>query len=867
MRSRLFFWSARATCIAAFSFATLFAADVPITSVNDSGNGSLRTGLSNAVSGDRLTFDTLTNGSTLINGNSLLFGQSVTLLNTSPNAITLSDAHAYLLSAPLTIDWGGTLNLSGTLTDGNAGTGQIVKIGVGTVALSGTNTFSNGTVFQGGTLQLLSSGALGSGSLNVNNLSSNTILDLSNGVIVNNNVALMAGLIVHAASGTTSTIGGVISESGGSFGLNQTGTGTLILSGANTFSGGVYVSNDSTIRAQNNTALGSGTVTVAGGLTLDLATGISVSNPFSLSNNFIANVTTGTATIGGVISETASSHLTKTGAGTLILGGSNTYTGATSIQMGELQVRGTLSSDVQISNSQGTLSGAGTVGNVTNDGHVQPGNSGIGNLAVNGNFTQHANGTTDIKINSGGNTPSVNNDHLNVSGQANLGGTLNVLAVGGGTFNTGTSYTILNATGGVSGQYAQVTSTFSMFGVNVTYDANDVIIQFQQTSSLHGIAITANQLSVGNALDNVALSSQGGLFGMINTLGAQSAGQQQTALNQLGGEQFAQTQTIALLTGDQFQQRVTSRLINNGQFLIGSSTHASTDGEARGQFPGDSTNGANGWVQGYGVGGHVNGDGNGAGVRYSQGGALYGVDIGGDDSGVIGVTGGNSYGSFHDGVGSTGQLTSYQVGLYALKHNERAYILGSANYAFDDFGSNRNITTGGLGQVLRGNYFGNQMGANLETGLKLDARWVQVQPLVGLQYLYFMQQGFGETGGPAALNVSASEANSLRTTLGARMIVHQVSGPRGSLWTPYTQWRWVSELLDNDRIINASFNGAPIGGNFVTHGTGIGQNYAIITKGLQVQLADQWSMFGSADVTLGGRLKTETITVGTVYTW
>ncbi len=931
LRSRLLRWSARTACLAGILSSSLMAADIAVSTTNDSGAGSFRQGLSVANSGDRLVFDSLTSPSTLTNGAALNFTQPVTLLATS--SLALTDAHAFTLAQPVTVDWAGTLNLNGILSDGGS-TGSLIKTGVGTLALSGTNTYSGGTTLDGGALNISNSSALGSGALAVHNLVGSLALDLANGVQLNNNISLFSGLVINTGAGATSKLGGIISESGGSYGLDTTGTGTLILSGANTFSGGVYVGNDSTIRAENNAALGTGKLTVSGALTLDLASGVNLGNHIYLGNNFTTNVDSGVATLSGTIDEAAPSHLTKTGAGTLVLGGFNSYTGGTTvsqgtlqgdtnslygnilnngtvvfnqtwndhydgnitgsgdltktgsgtlifngtdsyagtttINMGELQVRGSLTSDVQISSFLATLSGSGSVGSVTNDGYVSPGNSGIGNLTVNGDFTQQPGGKTEIEINTAGNTPGVNNDHLSVSGQANLGGTLDVLAVGGGTFNTTTHYTILNATGGVFGQYAQVNDNLSMFGVAVTYDANDVTIQLQQTSSLHQIAATSNQFAVGSALDSIALSSSGGLFSMINTLGAETAAQQRTSLNQLSGELFGNTQTIGLQVGDQFQQRITSRLINNGKFLAGqpddtsSSNTESSNTDVRGQSPSQSTNG---WVQGYGVGGNLRSDGSGAGVSYSQGGAVYGMDWGADETGVIGIAGGNSYVGYHDGFSAGGTLTSYQVGLYALKQNDAAYVLGSTNYGYDTFGSNRNVDVGGFNQTLRGNYAGHQLGAYAESGLKLHARWVHLQPLVGLQYLYLAQQGFDESGGSAALDVSASQANSLRANLGGRIVVDQLVGPMGALWTPYWQGRWVSELLDNDRIVNASFSGAPIGGAFTTHGTRLGQNYFILSKGLQVQLNNQWSLYANLDLMTGGRITTETGSGGVTYAW
>ena len=386
---------------------------------------------------------------------------------------------------------------------------------------------------------------------------------------------------------------------------------------------------------------------------------------------------------------------------------------------------------------------------------------------------------------------------------------------------------------------------------------------FFQPPSLHLAATTTNQFQVGTALDNISSTSTGSLSSMINTLGTQTVAEQRQSLQQLGGEMFGNTQTLGLQVGDQFQQRLTNRLVSNGSFLAGDSVTQVNLSWVRGQSP---TSSSAPWVQGYVAGSSVRSDGNAGAMSYNQGGALYGWDIASDEAGVFGVTGGNSYVGFNDGSGG-GQLTSYQVGLYALKHNEYAYALGSANYGYDVFGTNRNVDVGGINQTLRGSFDGHQFGSYLESGLKLEARWIHVQPLVGLQYLYLAQQGFGESGGSAALNVAARQADSLRASLGGRIVVHRLTGPWGAVWTPYWQGRLVSELLDNDRIVNASFNGSPIGGTFTSHGNQIGRNYGIFGKGLQVQLNDQWSLFGNYDAFFGGRITTSTFAAGAVYNW
>lgn len=950
-------------CSAAFALSSLSAADIAVNTTADSGAGSLRQGVSQANSGDKLVFAASLDQQTLVNTGALTISTPVSWQDPNPTGITLLDSHAITLGVPLTIDWTGKLILNGVISDSSTtATGSLLNTGTGTLLLSAANTYSGGTTISAGTIQLLTSTSLGTGALTVNGTGGT--LNLGNGLTLANAVSLQSALTVDSALGTSNTLSGIISGSGG---LKTTGAGTLILSGANTFTGGVSVLGTNTISLQNKSSLGTGTLSNTGAMTLNLADTLVVGNKISLGNNITVNVatvttsttTTGkggttttttttpstppTATLSGAITGTGaltklgdgtlilsgtnnytggtivsqgtlqgtstsltgnitdnaslifnqttngtftgnlsgSGTLTKSGTGTLIYGGNSTLTGATTVSAGELQVTGTMSGPITVSGSTSTLSGTGTVGNVTNNGIVQPGTSTIGKLNVNGTYTQTS-GTTEVKLDSAaGNTPGTNNDELNITGAAKLGGTLKVLGVGTGTYAVGTKYTILNA-GSVSGTFSQALTDIANRRVSVTYDATDVTFVLQTSSSPKLAAMTSNQLGVGTALDEIALTSTGSLAAMISDLGVRSAAQQRAAMNQMSGEMYGNLQTLGLEIGDQFQQRITSALVSNGQFLIGEQAGPLSNSGVRGQSPAYSYDQAmpygssRGWLQGYGFGGNLRSDGNGAGMSFGQGGGIYAVELGEDETGRIGVVAGNTYGAFSDSFNGGGTINSYQLGMYTLKHDEFAYVLGSANYGYNQYYTHRTVSIGTVDpslnadfadQSLKGDYEGSQIGAHVETGLKLSAGIFHIQPLVGLQYLYLCQQGFDESGGAAALTVARSRANSLRASIGARVLTSQLVGPRGSVWTPYSHVRLVSDLLDNDRLINASFSGATSGGAFTAHGTKIGQNYGVIGEGVEIRINESWSLFGGGELTFGDRIFVGTGSIGALTLW
>ena len=98
---------------------------------------------------------------------------------------------------------------------------------------------------------------------------------------INANVALGASQTWTAPSGSTLAVNGNISGSG--FGITSAGGGTLVLSGYNTFTGGLSIGSSGTLDINNGgssataapSALGTGTLTLATGATLDNTSGSS----------------------------------------------------------------------------------------------------------------------------------------------------------------------------------------------------------------------------------------------------------------------------------------------------------------------------------------------------------------------------------------------------------------------------------------------------------------------------------------------------------------------------------------------------------------------------------------------------------------
>ena len=478
-----------------------------------------------------------TNGYTLSNNTLTLGSGDITVSSPGSGSVTdtISSGVSFSTAAAVSVGANATLSLSGSV-----GGSSLTKSGAGTLIVAGTATFAGTTTVSAGTLQIGNGGTTGSlsGALALNTSSSTANFDLSSNTtygqaITGNGVIDQEGSGSLTLSGTGISVtgsgiaevtgsGALILNTGGSASvaellagsfaapstvctLDLQGNGTTVTAadayiGVAGESGLLNVTNNATLIVTSSLEVaqagGTGTATVASGGILQLgngSTGLSVAGNIT-DNSSVVFDNSNSVTYAGTLSGTGS--LTQEGGGTLILTGTNTYSGGTTIGSGTLQI------------GSGGATSLATSGVTDNGSFVVDTSSSLtiaGNITGTGSLVQEGGGTTILtgtNTYSGGTTVSGGTLQLGNNGTT---GTIAGNIVDNSTVAFDYS-TVTDFNGNISGtgtvteigsSTTRLTGTNTFTGPLIFYSGNVAIGNGGTTGS-----ITANILANGNLIFN-----------------------------------------------------------------------------------------------------------------------------------------------------------------------------------------------------------------------------------------------------------------------------------------------------------------------------------------------------------------------------
>lgn len=436
-------------------------------------------------------------------------------------------------------------------------------------------------------------------------------------------------------------------------------------------------------------------------------------------------------------------QLIKTGSGMLVLTEhSRVFEGTTRIAAGELMVEGSLGGHV-IVEANSVLSGDGRLGSVfvARGGTVSPRPSpalpdvgSVTSIRIDGDLTFEPGGRYEVDVDPAGRFSDV----LYVRGVARLAGS--VFHIGsGGNYRPSSTYTILVGYGGIEGQFDGVSSSFAFLTprldysplmVTLTLDRNDV--QFQDVAS------SANQHAVGAALQTMVA---GPLYDALIDADAQTA---RAAFDSISGDFHASLRTALVEDSRLSRSAVLGRL------------------RAPAGEPGLSA-----WGEAIGAWGHYGSDGNAARLERSVAGGLAGIEAlvrGGDVR--LGV-----FGGYHDADlkgGGNAAVDSYHSGLYAGAEFGAIAVRGGIAIGWQDVSTRRQISDGGLEGRVRARYGATTAQAFGELGWRLALGRATLEPFANLAHVALDVEQGREWGDDAALALAHGKMTTSHATFGLR---------------------------------------------------------------------------------------------------
>ncbi|MGX9393839.1 autotransporter-associated beta strand repeat-containing protein [Nitrobacteraceae bacterium UC4446_H13] len=228
------------------------------------------------------------------------------------DALTMTgDAHGNAAASFVNVDGGVTATIAASLTGTGIG---LDKLGAGTLVLAGANNYTGATTVAAGTLRAGATNAFAAGS--ADEVASGATLDLDNfdqtigSLIGGGTVKLGSGVLTTGGNNASTSFNGLIEGAGS---LVKVGSGFFGLLTAGTWSGGL-VARDGQVGLGHNQALGTGTLTLDGGVAQAMVNGLAIGNAIHVTGNDGGIDNAGyTLTLNGAISGSGDIRFTDSG--------------------------------------------------------------------------------------------------------------------------------------------------------------------------------------------------------------------------------------------------------------------------------------------------------------------------------------------------------------------------------------------------------------------------------------------------------------------------------------------------------------------------------------------------------------------------
>ncbi|MGD0653657.1 MAG: autotransporter domain-containing protein [Thermoguttaceae bacterium] len=671
----------------------------------------------------------------------------------------------------------------------------------------------------------------------------------------------------------TGTIDGLVGVdgSGGAMVINNSGLIRGTQCAIRTSNSADRISNSGTIDGNIETGGGGDTVIINGGtVNGNITDGTITSTPTSTTISgggtgaFIVNAASGqTAVINGDVRNFASM----------------------TIHSGTAKINGQMYGDVTVE-SAGTLGGNTTIkgGNLVNQGAVAPGNS-IGVITLDRNgvsgkgaYTQQSGATLDIELSKPMDGLMVC-DRIDASGDVTLaaGSKIEVSKTGdnNAAFRNGDRFNIITTSGNITYQGVQVAShssflTFTTYKNDPASITKILYLNVLKSTTFASVEPEGNSKNLAAALDSDGDIAINSFANVVNDLLFMNSAEFSSAVPVLtpaayqavNASERRTTQYLAESMSEYLQSR--HRYIGGSQAMQSSGvtpltqtgnsfTDESPDkvnilmsrpleeapmpSVVRNQQPDDRRQI---FARPFGIFFDEQTDGDHLGFHAGSTGVQVALDRAATDDFIYGWSAAYARTSirFTDDKGA-GDINNLRVGPYLSRSYDDWFFDGSATYGYHDDNVTRDVTVGTISGTPNGKYNAHDFSLFMAAGCERNWCDYTVTPLVSLQYIFYHQNDFTESGGNGTdLTLLNNDSHSLRSKIG--MQLYRTWQIRGVRLVPDYSVGWAHEYL-GDNSIRARFAGGTT--VFDTDPAGVFRDSMYFGAGLAFLPTERTSLF------------------------
>ncbi len=599
---------------------------------------------------------------------------------------------------------------------------------------------------------------------------------------------------LNADAGTSTTIASVISGDDG-IGVDKFGSGTVILTGVNTFTGATTIKGgrlevtgigslaSTTIDIENGTFRTDGSALNSGA-----SVGVSENGTFDVDGD---ETITALNNVGGKVDVAAGQTLS---AGTVqnaqgaVITNAGTLTSGKPIannQAATITSTGTIDATV---NNAGTLNVSGTTnGNVTNTGSFAAGGiNTVASASITGDFSQSSEGVLEVDVDAAAGI----HDLVAISGSAELSGTVEVNLINGSPLGI---LTILSATQGVTdnglvlGELTGVLNPLAELALLFS-NATDVALGFQLNADTGNF--NRNQVNLLGHINSVNAAGAGSVGPVITGLfDLGSAEETAAALDQLSPEVYLNTQTAMLYSAENFTNDLFSCQVSGQDYAV------IREGDCfwmrpQGRFlTRDATSETLGFQE--------------------QGG---GVSVGGQSAIAENWHAGLALGyerSFLDTEsGAESDSRRFHAGGIVKYQNGPLLFAGAVTGGIGHYETTRTIAFGSVNATGTSDHDVSYVSAHFRAGYLMEHEGFYAKPMVDLALTHLDRDGINEAGDPATDLVVQGGSDTIFSAAPAIELGSEHALTETQVMRAYVR-AGVTFYADSEHALTAGFAGAP----------------------------------------------------------